>query len=92
MWNPVAKVAKVAKVCNIREADLVEYAIARDSKYSICVENGEAIVSNWHSDDLVRDFLRDREAEEDDEAAYLADKHCQHLNADVGCEFDPKLG
>lgn len=87
MWN---KVAYVAKHQNLPEADLVDFALAHDSKYSIVVENGDAIVSNWHVDRLIEDFLDFQLEQEAAEDQYLIDTFAPESH-DVGCEFDPKL-
>jgi hypothetical protein len=87
MWNPVSLVAKHN---NIPEADLVDFAISRDTKYTIVVERGVAIVSIWHVEDLLEDF-KEFQAEADiNEVEYLLEQHPEFVNLDVGCEFDPK--
>ena len=59
MWNPVELVAKHH---NVDPAALVDYALSRDSKYSITVERGTAMVSNFHVEDLLRDFQSEDES------------------------------
>lgn len=91
MWNTVALVAKTHQ---IPEADLVDFALSRDAKYSIVVEHGDAKVSNWHVEALLKDF--EAFQAEDDLAMfeYIAEQypHLANCVVDVGCEFDPKLG
>lgn len=91
MWN---KVALVAKHHSIPEADLVDFALSRDSKYSIAVEHGDAIVSNWHVDDLLKDFKAFQSEDDVAQIEYMIEQYPHIANAvlDVGCEFDCKLG
>ena len=91
MWN---KVALVAKTHRIQEADLVDFALSRDSKYSIVVEDGDAMVSNWHVDALLKDFKAFQAQDDLAEIEYMIEQYPHIANAvlDVGCEFDPKLG
>ena len=90
MWNSVALVAKTN---NIPEADLVDFAISRDAKYGIVVENGDAKVSNWSVEELLKDFEAFRAEDDLAEIEYMIEQYPHLANAvlDVGCEFDPKL-
>jgi hypothetical protein len=80
MRNPVAKVARFH---NLSEADLVDFALSRDSKYGIVVEYGEATVSNFHVDRLLNDFQR-QQAED----AAIMNHTLATPSFEVGCEFD----
>ena len=55
MWNFVTQVAKNN---HLPEADLVDFAISRDSTYNIVVEDGLALVSIQHAEQLINDFRR----------------------------------
>jgi len=55
MWNFVTQVAKNN---NISEADLVDYAISRDSTYDVVIEAGLALVNDDNVVKLVADFNR----------------------------------
>jgi len=91
MWN---KVAVVAKHNNIPEADLVDFALSRDTTYAIIVEDGDAIVSNFRVEALLKDFEAFRAEDDLAEIEYMIEQYPHLANAmlDVGCEFDPKLG
>ena len=58
MWNFVTQVAKNSK---LSEADLVDFAVSRDSTYSIIFEDGLALISNMHVVRLVKDFKQFQE-------------------------------
>lgn len=84
MWNTVTSVANFN---NLPEAELVDFAISRDSTYDIVIDLGNAIVSNFFVDRLVTDFKR--EAAEaavlstDEDQAVLS--HALAQRFDVGC-------
>jgi len=77
-------VATVARTNGIPEADLVDFAISRDLKYSIIMKQGIARISTWHVDALIADFERERE----EDAAIMAHPMAQPA-FDAGCEIDP---
>ena len=88
MWNPVELVAKHN---HVDPAALVDFAISRDSKYAIDIVSGTAMVSNWHVEDLLKDFKSEQD-EFDDAAAMnfvTQMEACPHISGvDIGCEFD----
>ena len=51
-------VSMVARTNNLPEADLVDFAIARDAKYKIEMVNGIARISTWFVENLITDFER----------------------------------
>jgi hypothetical protein len=88
MWNPVELVAKHH---HIDPAALVDFAISRDSKYAIAIDTGTAMVSNWHVEDLLKDFKTEQEELEDEATLNFVSQmeSCPHISGvDVGCEFD----
>lgn len=53
MWHTVSAIADLNK---LPEADLVDFAISRDDKYSIYIDNGTAMVNTFNIYYLLNDF------------------------------------
>jgi hypothetical protein len=92
MWNRVALVAQHQKV---DPAALVDFALSNERKYGIDIVGGEAMVSNWHSEDLVADFKQFEIDLFDTDAAFV--DSMEHMyphiaGIDIGCEFDGQKG
>ena len=88
MWN---RVALVAQHQNVDPAALVDFALSHESQYGIDIVGGDAMVSNWHSEDLVADFKREAaEFETDADLSFVnrmeADPRISGV--DVGTEFN----
>lgn len=87
----------VARSHNLPEADLVDFAIARDNKYNIEMVNGIARVGTWFVGALIADF-QDFQAEELQLKGYCSCTQCCDAQImemaeamkpfDAGCEYD----
>jgi hypothetical protein len=95
MWHEVNFVATIMK---LPKADLVDFALSHECKYGIIIENGDAMVSTFNCDDLIKDFrkLQAEISEADSDAAalvFLDAAETAFANglpycADERCEFD----